>query len=106
MEHDWVIYNGHEMAAGWPARIEAAQSVTAYTINGESYERIAYGKEADEWPHEACHDCGVLKGQYHVPLVCDVEQCPRCGHQVIGCGCAYEGDEEDGEPEGTGTLSP
>lgn len=95
MEPGSVIYNGHEMAAEWPARIEAAQGVTTYQIDGQLYGRIAYGKEADEWPPGACHDCGVLKEQYHVPLVCDVEECPRCGNQVIGCPCHYAGDEPD-----------
>jgi len=93
MTPNQVVYNGHEMAAEWPARIQAAQDVATYIINGQSYGRIGYGKEADEWPPEPCHDCGVLKGQYHVPLVCDVEECPRCGGQVIGCVCLYQGDD-------------
>ncbi len=95
MGAETIIYNGHEMAAEWPAQIEAAQNVLTYFINGQSYNRLAYGREAVEWPPEPCHDCGVLKGQYHVALVCDVEECPRCGFQVIGCGCSYEGDEAD-----------
>ena len=95
MASEQVIYNRHEMAAEGPARTQAAQSMTTYTINGQFYDRVAYGKERDEWPPEPCHDCGVLKEQYHVPLVCDVEEYPRCGGQVIGCGCSYEGDEKD-----------
>lgn len=95
MDKNHVIYNGHEMAATWPARIEAAQAVTTYVINGQVYERIRYGSETGKmggWPDEPCHDCGVLKGQFHVPVVCDVEQCPHCGWQVIGCDAHYEGD--------------
>lgn len=95
MEKNQVIYNGHGMAADWPARIEAAQSVMTYSIGRQVYPRVAYGAEFDEWPPEPCHDCGVLKGQYHVPLICDVEECPRCGFQVIGCTCPYAGDEPD-----------
>jgi hypothetical protein len=37
---------------------------------------------ADERP---CHDCGVTKGQLHVPG-CDVARCTRCGEQMIWCG--------------------
>jgi len=89
-----IFCNGVEMAPEWPAQIQAAQDTITYIINGQSYDRVAYGKEADEWPHEPCHDCGVLKGQYHVPLVCDVEKCPRCGSQVIGCACLYQSDDQ------------
>lgn len=99
MRPEQVFYNDQWMAAEWPAQIEAAQNATTYIIGGQSYNRLAYGQEQYEWPHDACHDCGVLKGQYHVPLVCDVEQCPRCGNQVIGCDCPYEGDSSE-EPGG------
>jgi hypothetical protein len=93
---DRVTYNGVEMAAEWPARIEAAQAVLEYVIAGLAHPRIPYGREQFEWPAEPCHDCGVLKGQYHVELVCDVEECPVCHGQVIGCDCPYEGDPNDG----------
>ena len=35
-----------------------------------------------------CHDCGVKEGQLHV-LGCDMERCPFCGGQLIGCNCRY-----------------
>lgn len=38
---------------------------------------------------DKCPDCGVAPGQTHVPG-CDVEQCPRCGGQAIGCDCIYK----------------
>lgn len=31
-----------------------------------------------------CHDCGAGEGELHTPG-CDVEQCPECGLQLIGC---------------------
>lgn len=35
--------------------------------------------------HERCHDCNVKKGEYH-HVLCDVEECPNCHSQMIGCG--------------------
>ena len=35
-----------------------------------------------------CHDCNIVnkKGNYH-HLGCDMERCPKCGGQLISCGC-------------------
>jgi len=33
-----------------------------------------------------CHDCNIKHGGFHHPG-CDVERCPRCGGQLITCGC-------------------
>jgi len=56
----------------------------------------------DEWynnhiltgAYKRCHDCNVLDGGYHHPG-CDMERCPRCGGQLISCGCLDEPDEEE-----------
>lgn len=51
------------------------------------YNRIKAGDKND-WvrPGEVCHDCGAPYGTYHHPG-CDMERCPRCGHQLISCDC-------------------
>lgn len=77
-----VIYRGHEMAAGWPAKICAAQRQTTYTRAGVTAPRIPYGQEAywsepDMEFSPTCGDCGVIPGELHVP-VCDMEACPFC----------------------------
>jgi len=33
-----------------------------------------------------CHDCNIKHGGFHHPG-CDVEECPKCGGQLITCGC-------------------
>lgn len=35
-----------------------------------------------------CHDCGAAEGMIH-ELGCDMEECPFCGGQLIGCECCY-----------------
>jgi hypothetical protein len=84
----WVTFNEHEMVSYWPPQIEQAQEKAFYKIS-TTLERIPWGKE----PHNRkkkklgpCHDCGVLPGQYHVPS-CDMEWCPACGWQALGCDC-------------------
>lgn len=43
-------------------------------------------------PDQRCHDCRAPAGGKHHPG-CDMERCPRCGGQLISCGC-LDGQEE------------
>lgn len=51
-------------------------------IDGEPYERSTF--HFDE-PDGYCHDCKAPHGTYH-HFGCDVERCPKCGHQLLSCG--------------------
>jgi hypothetical protein len=94
-EPEFVIYNGERMVAGWPQRIEEAQTIAFVSINGRKYPRIPYGDEPDNRvaAQKPCRDCGVIKAQFHV-IDCDVERCPCCGRQSITCDCVYDTDEK------------
>jgi hypothetical protein len=92
MEERFVLYRGIRMIQGWPGRIQHAQTILSYTIDGVVYPRIPFGREearrqVDRVP---CHDCSVLKGELHVPG-CDVEECPRCHEPARSCPCTFEG---------------
>lgn len=88
-----IDYNGVPIASFWPKQIEQAQHRPAYLVTSV-FTRIPYGEEV--WPdirrrrpRMACGDCAALPGQFHVPS-CDMEQCPACRGQAIGCGCIHE----------------
>jgi hypothetical protein len=86
-----ILYRGVPMVEGWPEKIQAAQIVVSYTLDGQTVPRVRYGDEADDWgaDRQACHDCRVIKNELHVPS-CDVEQCPACGGQLISCDCPFD----------------
>lgn len=55
-----------------------------------SITRLKYGqgdevKYITKESHPTCHDCNVEWGGYH-HFGCDMENCPICGEQLIGCG--------------------
>jgi hypothetical protein len=95
-----VLYRGVHMIEGWPDKIQTAQNMLSYTLNGKPVSRVRYGDEQDEWHADAipCRDCRVLKSELHVPE-CDVEECPVCGGQLISCDCDFE--ERKGQVRGT-----
>jgi hypothetical protein len=86
-----ILYRGVPMIEGWPEKIKTAQLVPSYMLNGQAIARIRYGDEHDDWKadQQPCHDCRVLKGEFHVPD-CDVEECPTCGGQLISCDCTFD----------------
>ena len=96
-----------------------AQCEKTVVLSGKRYRRIRYGKEIRHWnppmPDDfevkwadiiarPCHDCGVRRGELHLEG-CDMERCPRCGHQYICCNCEREHKEDDFEAEGA-TVQP
>jgi hypothetical protein len=56
---------------------------------GKTYDRIPYQPDNPEW---LCTDCEAAVGEIH-ELGCDTEDCPRCGEQLISCGCLPDPDE-------------
>jgi hypothetical protein len=91
-----ILYRGVPMIEGWPEKIQAAQKVLSYTAEGRPIPRIRYGDEQSDWHADRipCHDCRVIKGEFHVPS-CDVEECPLCGGQFISCDCPFDEGEGD-----------
>ena len=71
-----------------------ADSCTGYSldIEGTEYTRLGFGGEKGGSQQEIakrCGDCNVSRGSLH-HLYCSVEECPKCGGQLIACGCVPE----------------
>jgi hypothetical protein len=62
-------------------------TLPSVVIDGAHYVR-------DRCADSRCGDCGAKRGQFH-HLGCDLERCPRCGRQLISCGCWTDGVDED-----------
>lgn len=83
-----INFRGAELASYWPGRITAAQETPYYVVQ-RTLERIRYGDESSKTAGHSdvpCHDCGVVKGEFHVPS-CDWEECPQCHNTALGCSC-------------------
>jgi len=72
----------------------------AIRIADKEFPRVRYGEGKEDWDADEhpCRDCGVQKGQFHVPD-CRVERCPACGEQLIPCDCCGEGVLSDAQIE-------
>lgn len=76
--------------------------VTVETCTGNDWIDYPDGKrmESSDYhfnePSGRCHDCNIAPGGKHHPG-CDVERCPRCGGQMISCGCLKPNIRDDCE---------
>lgn len=69
-------------------------SCSTVKCNEKKYKRIRFGEEEFEHVENCCHDCGTRRGHFH-HSGCDVEECPVCGGQLLGCDCEIEFITED-----------
>lgn len=101
-----VYFNGIFMAKRLKEEILEEQAKTCLTINGREYRRTRYGDPKEYAGYDIgtplyflrpCHDCSVIRGQVHLSG-CDVERCPKCGGQLLFCGCVDICDEGTAHP--------
>lgn len=75
----------------------ACDQMVEWEIEGASHRRIPYGAELGLGIYvvvSECHDCGTPPGGLHHPG-CDMEECPHCHEQAMGCDCTWAGDITD-----------
>lgn len=77
-----------------PSTVSCTGNLEVEFPDGETLPSVPYDDKGD---NIRCHDCKVEGGGFHHPG-CDMEQCPKCGGQLISCGC-LDDEEEDEEEE-------
>ena len=92
-DRSYVKYRGMRVNKDWVEEIKRAQEHSTYLINGEVYERIAYGEETglSGRPTTPCPGCAVRESEYHVSG-CEYERCPACLQGALECFCTYQND--------------
>jgi len=84
----------HAMPAPTPENTPCP--VWRVVLRGKIYEKLKWTEDWEECKKpskgdsvidNACGDCNTSVGSYH-HVGCDMERCPRCKEQFIGCGCA------------------
>jgi hypothetical protein len=85
----WCVFCEQEMKD--PKTIGCSKSPVKFP-DGESTPQVPHDGYYDGKYYD-CGDCGAKHGGFHHPG-CDMERCPRCGDQLISCGCLSE-DEDD-----------
>lgn len=75
--------------------LEADGCTDKYVVydDDRGIERIRFGDEmrfGGETFNGRCPDCNVKVGEFHHPG-CDIEECPRCGRQLLSCDCPVIG---------------
>lgn len=95
-------------------RVSCTETMVKFDPDGdEALPAIPYGDEREvlfgftfdredaplrDQTADYCHDCYTPKGGTHHPG-CDSEQCPKCGFQLISCGCLHDVSEDDEDDE-------
>ncbi|MCA1024272.1 hypothetical protein [Halobacillus litoralis] len=100
---EFVLYDGVEISKMFAIEIVESQMFPVYTVKGVEYKRIKFGDEESidsRWIDSSSHcgDCAVKKGYFHA-IGCDIEYCPKCFGQALGCECEYEELQEEGLSE-------
>jgi hypothetical protein len=93
---DIVTYNGVQMRWDYAEELEATQLLTHYRGHGGLFQRVPLGAEGHMTAYhrgrERCRCCNTVTGRLHSPL-CEGEECPRCGLQVMSCDCDFMTDD-------------
>lgn len=83
IRHKITIQPFDEWIATWDQMVKSDPSILRTDSREDAiqrYQLYATGR---------CHDCNIENGGVHHPG-CNAERCPKCGGQLISCGCLDE----------------